>query len=262
LAFKHSVFWLYKLLIYSKLMKNYINAALFAVAIVISSIILGKAFIDRNKAENVISVTGLGKSDFTSDLIVWEGLFSNDNYDLKSAYAQLESDKQIVSSYLKSKGVAEKTIVFTAVTTTRNTKPNYSPDGKYLGEVFTGFNMSQRVELKSTDVERVEQISREITELLNKGISLYSEPPRYYYTKLADLKIKMISEATEDARIRAEQISEKSGSSLGDLQSATMGVFQITGQNSDEEYSWGGTFNTSAKEKTASITMKLTYEVN
>jgi hypothetical protein len=118
------------------------------------------------------------------------------------------------------------------------------------------------VELKSTEVEKVEQISREITELLNKGISLYSEPPRYYYTKLADLKIKMISEATEDARIRAEQISEKSGSSLGDLQSATMGVFQITGQNSDEEYSWGGTFNTSAKEKTASITMKLTYEVN
>lgn len=243
-------------------MRNYINAALFAVAIIISSIILGRAFMNRNKAQNVISVTGLGKTDFISDLIVWEGRFSNDNYDLKSAYAQLESDKNIIQNYLKNKGVPDSAIVFTAVSTLQNSKPNYSSDGKYIGELFSGYTMSQSVQLKSKDVERVEQISREITELLNKGISLYSEPPRYYYTKLADLKIAMVSEATEDARIRAEQIAEKSGSKLGDLQSATMGVFQITGQNSDEEYSWGGTFNTAAKDKTASITMKLTYEVD
>lgn len=243
-------------------MKNYINAALFAVAIIISSIILGKAFINRNKAQNVISVTGLGKTDFTSDLIVWEGRFSNNNFDLKSAYAQLESDKSIIQNYLKSNGVPDSAIVFTAVNTIQNSKPNYSGDGKYIGEVFSGYTMSQSVQLKSKDVEKVEQISREITELLNKGISLYSEPPRYYYTKLADLKIKMVSEATEDARVRAEQIAENSGSDLGDLQSAVMGVFQITGQNSDEEYSWGGTFNTSSKDKTASITMKLSYEVD
>ena len=28
-----------------------------------------------------------------------------------------------------------------------------------------------------------------------------------------------------------------------------------------ENYSWGGTFNTSSKDKTASITMKLVYKV-
>jgi hypothetical protein len=71
----------------------------------------------------------------------------------------------------------------------------------------------------------------------------------------------MISKATEDARIRAEKISEFSGGKLGKLESAKMGVFQITGQNSKEDYSWGGTFNTSSREKTASITMKLVYKV-
>jgi hypothetical protein len=40
-----------------------------------------------------------------------------------------------------------------------------------------------------------------------------------------------------------------------------MGIFQITGQNSNEDYSWGGVYNTTSKEKTASITMKLTYQV-
>ena len=72
----------------------------------------------------------------------------------------------------------------------------------------------------------------------------------------------MISKATEDARLRAEKIAEFSGGKLGELESAKMGVFQITGQNSNENYSWGGTFNTSSKEKTASITMKLVYAVD
>ena len=72
----------------------------------------------------------------------------------------------------------------------------------------------------------------------------------------------MISKATEDARLRAEKIADNSGGQLGELSSAKMGVFQILGQNSKESYSWGGTFNTSSKLKTASITMKLVYKVD
>ena len=52
-----------------------------------------------------------------------------------------------------------------------------------------------------------------------------------------------------------------SGAKIDKLQNAQMGIFQITGQNSNEEYSWGGTFNTSSKEKKASITIKLTYKI-
>ncbi|MEL6974922.1 MAG: SIMPL domain-containing protein, partial [Bacteroidota bacterium] len=39
------------------------------------------------------------------------------------------------------------------------------------------------------------------------------------------------------------------------------GVFQITGQNSGEDYSWGGAYNTASKNKTASITMRLEYNI-
>ena len=41
-----------------------------------------------------------------------------------------------------------------------------------------------------------------------------------------------------------------------------MGVFQITGQNSNEDYSYGGAFNTSSRTKTASITIKIDYGVD
>jgi hypothetical protein len=41
-----------------------------------------------------------------------------------------------------------------------------------------------------------------------------------------------------------------------------MGVFQIVGKNDHEDYSYGGSFNTTSKEKTASITLKVEYLAN
>jgi len=241
--------------------KQTIKALIFGVAIVLAAFLLGDAYLSRSRPEGTISVTGLGKTDFTSDLIVWEAVFNQQNQDLQTAYAELEKDKRSIVSYLTEKGISEQNMVFSAVSTREDRKSKYSDDGRYVGDEFVGYVLSQFVEIESEDVQLVEQISREITELLNQGVKLYSQPPRYYYTKLSDLKIEMISAATEDARLRAEKISENSGSELGDLVSAQMGIFQITGQNSTESYSWGGTFNTADKEKTASITMKLKYKI-
>ena len=114
--------------------------------------------------------------------------------------------------------------------------------------------------LKSVDL--VEQTSREVSKLIDTGIELNSYSPQYYYTKLAELKIKMIEQATQDAKNRAETIATNGGGVLGKLTYASMGVFQITAENSSDEYSWGGSFNTSSKRKTASITMRLNYEID
>ena len=243
-------------------MKNNLTAIIFGLAIVIAAAVLGNAFMNRNNKEQTISVTGLGNEDFTSDLIVWSARFNKVNSNLKQAYADLEKDKNIVKTYLVTKGIAEEKIVFSAVNSSENSDPLYGPNGNYIGSTFTGYTLTQTVEINSKDVEGIERVSREITELLNQGLQLYSESPRYYYTKIEDLKIEMISRATENARLRAEKIAENSGAKLGDLKEARMGIFQITGQNSGEDYSWGGAYNTSSKEKTTSITMKLTYGVN
>lgn len=240
-------------------MKN-LTAIIFAVAIVISAFLLGKSYVDRAKPLGNISVTDLGNADFTSDLIVWEGEFSRFNTDLSEAFAGLKNDREKVKTYLTNKGIGGKSIVFLSVNTYERKRSEYF-EGKYIGERFEGYELSQRVKIESSDVELVESVSREITELLNQGVQFRSYSPRYYYTKLADLKIEMISQATEDAKNRADQIAVFSGAKLGKLISARMGVFQITGQNSGEEFSWGGNFNTSDKNKTASITMRLEYDV-
>jgi hypothetical protein len=243
-------------------MKANLSSILFSIAIVIAAFVLGNSVINRNRPQGTVNVTGLGEQNFTSDLIVWEGNFSRESGDLKEAYASLERDKSAVTQYLKSKGIPEEQLVFNAVTTSPLYQQNYAANGTYAGQTFTGYQLSQTLVIESKEVEKVEKISREITELLNQGITFYSQPPRYYYTQLESLKLEMVAKATEDGRVRAERIAENSKAKLGDLITANMGIFQITGQNSGEDYSWGGTFNTSAKNKTASITMKLVFEVD
>ncbi|HET7116679.1 MAG TPA: SIMPL domain-containing protein, partial [Hanamia sp.] len=105
-------------------------------------------------------------------------------------------------------------------------------------------------------------ISREATELIEKGIEFNSQAPLFYYTKLTEIKMDLLAKASADGKQRAEIIAKNAGSSLGKLKNANLGVFQITGKNTDEDFSYGGTFNTSSKNKTGSITIRMEFAVN
>lgn len=241
-------------------MKSHINTILIVLAIIATALIGSDAFKSRNTNKNSISVTGLGSESFVSDLIVWSGSFAKRNYSLKQAYYELEKDKQVIQDYMIDEGLKSSNLIFSAVDINKEFKNIYDEKGNYKGQEFVGYRLTQEVEIESKQVEKVEGISRNISELINRGIEFDSKSPRYYYTGLAELKLKMISAATKDANNRAKNIAKNAESKVGKLKSAKMGVFQIVGQNSSESYSWGGSFNTSSKRKTASITMKLEYE--
>lgn len=241
--------------------KNLAAIAIAALGFIIGTALLGSAIKNRNKAENIISVTGLGSKKFTSDLISWNGTFSRNSFELKEAYDALANDRKIIENYLTSKGMPKNEIIFSAVDIQKQF--NYGTDASGRStQTFSGYQLTQTVSIDSKDVAKIENLSRNITEIINLGIEFTSSPPSYFYSKLADVKHQMIADATKDARQRAEKIAENAGSSLGKLKKATMGVTQITEPNSTEEYSYGGTFNTSSKDKEASITIKLEYQVD
>ena len=240
-------------------MKNYISVSIASIGIIIAAFLFGSTFKSRNKKDNIISAKGLGTIDFESDLIVWKGSFGKKDENLKDAYAQLEKDRQKIENYLMKKGISINEMVYSSIDIRKNYKSVYDKNTEQSSSVFTGYELTQNVTIESKKVDKVEELSRKITELITSGIELNSYAPSYYYTKLADLKIKMIASATKDAKNRAKTIALNAGSDLGKLQNANMGVFQITGRNSSDDYSWGGTYNTSSKLKTASITMRLEY---
>ena len=243
-------------------MKSFINTGLIALAVVIGCWLIGNAYNYKFRSDETISVTGLAEKDFTSDLIVWRGVFNRNGMELKSAYATLKEDEKLIRIYLNEKGIADSNIVFSSVNVTKNFQRKFDERGNETSADFSGYTLTGTVKVESKDIDRVEKLSREITELLEKGIELTSNAPEYYFTRLNELKIDLLAKASEDSKTRAETIANHSGGSLKGIKKATMGVFQITGKNANEDYSYGGAFNTSSKLKTASITLKVDYLVH
>lgn len=242
-------------------MRSYLGYIIIAITIIISVLIITAAARYKFRSGETISVTGLAEKNFVADQVVWRGNFFRNSYDLKSAYTQIKSDEAEIKRFLNAAGIPDSNIVFASVDMQRNYEGQYDPNGRYTGNVFRGYNLNGSVTVESGNLALVEKTSKEIAGLLEKGIELNSTPPSYYYSKLDELKIDLLSRASADAKQRAESIAKNSGSSLGSLRKATMGVFQITGKNSNENYSYGGVFNTSSKEKTASITLRVEYQV-
>lgn len=242
-------------------MRSFTGHIIIAVAIIIAVLITAATLKYKFRAGETISVTGLAEKDFVSDQIVWSGYFNRNGVDLKTAYDEIKRDEAEIKRYLNTAGIPDSNIVFSSVNMNRNYDQRYDESGRNIGSIFTGYQLSETVTVDSRNLEKVEQMSREITTLLQQGIELNSSQPSYYYSKLNELKIDLLAKAAEDAKQRAESIATNSGTDIGSLKKANMGVFQITGKNSNEDYSYGGVFNTTSKEKTASITLRVEYEV-
>ena len=241
-------------------MKNIKHLILISSTLIVIALILGTSFKNAFNHINSIKVTGSAKRDFVSDVIVWNGLFGTKKMDLESAYQKLDRDKEIIIKYLKNNNVPIEDVLFSSINIKEEYDNKTDRDGIRTKE-FSGYNLTQNFKIESSAVSEIENLSRDITSLIDKNIEVQSFQPYYFYSKLSDLKIDMISEATKNASIRAEKIAENSQSILGKLLNAKMGVFQITAKHSTEKYSWGGTHNKTSKNKTANVTMKLSYGV-
>ncbi len=209
-----------------------------------------------------LTATGSANCDFEADLIVWRGSFSREGSTTQEAYRSIKQDADMVQKYLLENGVSEDEMVFSSVTISERWESEYNENGDRIRDYIDGYNLYQNVSITSTDIDKIENISRDISGLIESGVQFASEEPEYYYTKLDELKLQLIEEATQNAKDRIDLMAQGTGATIGELLNANLGVFQITAQNSNTEYSYGGYFDTSSRNKTASITVKLNYAVN
>ncbi len=192
---------------------------------------------------------------------MWSGTLTAEAQNAAAGYAEIEASKAKVQQYLTAKGLPAEAVVFEFVNVDKQFSPVYNANGNWAGQRFSGYALRQRFTVESKEVEKVETISREISSLIAQGVSIEAYAPDYYYTKLDDVKMGLIETASADARTRAEKIADNAGARIGRVASARMGVFQITGANSNEEFSAGGSFNTSSRNKKARITMRIEYRI-
>ena len=117
----------------------------------------------------------------------------------------------------------------------------------------SSYQLTQPVEVTSSDVDRVADTGRSITDLIRDGVQLESGPPRFLYTHMADLKIAMLAEATKDATARAQQIAGNSNAQLGAIIDAKMGVMQINAIHANDVSGAGVNDETSLEKEISAV---------
>jgi len=237
---------------------TFLRGVALAVGLVIASVIGGWAFVKGKRGDQTITVTGSARKRIKSDLVIWRAAVSYQAPVLADAYRSLSESVPRVKSYLVGKGIPENQITISSISS--QTLHSKGANGEESADI-SGYSLRQELGVRSNDVDKIAQIARQATELINQGILIESQAPEYHYTKLGDLKIEMLAEAAKDAKTRAEQIAKSTGSSIGSVRSARMGVLQITPADSSE-VSDSGMNDTSSLDKDITAVVNIGFGVD
>ena len=224
------------------------------VCLIISALIASYTFYIVRQPEDTLAVTGSVREKVTSDTVKWTSNFSRTvpTEELKQGYDQMENDKRLVIEFFAENGFSEQDINISPVFM----EQLYLYDPNAPKENI----LKQNVIIQSGDVEKVTNMAKNTQKLIDAGVIFSTQTLEYYYSKLPELRIELIPDAINDAKLRAQKIAEGSGKKIGVIKSANLGVVQVLPVNSTEVSDWG-TYDTSTIEKEVMIPVTVIFEI-
>ena len=227
-------------------------------AIVLSlGLIIATKIVTSALPSDGISVTGSASKTVKSDNASLYLNLSTKQKNKRTAYYTIQKQIPTVIAYLKSQGFEDKDIEL-KTTNGYNTYKTL-PNGNSSNEV-AYYNLYQPIVVKSQDVDKIKKLSIDITTLMDKGIEIEANNPEYYYSKISDLKIELLRQATTDAKQRASAMLKATHNRTGKIQTVKMGVFQITAADSTD-VSDSGIYDTSSIEKKVTAVANVVFKI-
>jgi hypothetical protein len=228
-----------------------IPSSIIGISLILSVVVFGINWKATKKENQTITVTGSAKMEIKADLAILKGSLTGFASTHKSAFEKLNANKPILLEYLNSKGFDASKVIFE----TMNIYAQYNYENGAQTNL-AGYNASQTFRIESNDVEKIQALSLEISNLYSQGIEFQIFSPEYYYTKLAEIQ----AEAAKDAMNRAAKIAEATNSKLGTMRNARMGVLQITPINSNMVSDYGMN-DVSSIQKEITAVVNASFEI-
>jgi hypothetical protein len=227
-----------------------------SVAIIASVSIWAYVFYQTKSFVNVLTVTGSAKKQVTSDSVKWISVFTRraDAANLKYANDQMINDLKLTKDFFKKNGIDEKDLNISTVFMEQVYDYNQGANAPVK------YNLRQTVEVQSGDVQKITQLAKNTQELINAGVIFSTQSLEYYYSKLPELRVDLLSDAVKDAKARADKLAESSGRRVDILKSASSGVVQVLPLNSVAVADYGA-YDTSTIEKEVMITVKTSFSL-
>ena len=202
-------------------------ALLLACGLALSGWFVGTGFVESRLGVRSVTVKGLAEREIKADLAIWALRFVATGNELGTVRDKIASDEAAVRKFVEQGGLRDATVDVGGFEVTDALAQIYRS-----GPVESRFVMAQTLIVRSPDVDGIAALAQRVGELVSAGVVLTSDggaagSPVYLFTALNDAKPEMVADATRNARASAEQFAADSGSRLGDIRSASQGLFQI-----------------------------------
>lgn len=196
------------------------------VAIVLAAGIMASGMTKIVKQDRSVTVRGLAEREVDADLAVWPITFTVGSNSLQNIQSEIVKKSSIVAKFLESHGLTSEDYTIQAPKITDNTVNPYLDHEKMM----FNYLAQETILVRTAKVSVVKEAQSDSLKLTGEGVAIqqdYGSNVSYEFTGLNSIKPEMIAEATENARLAAEQFAHDSKSKVGKIKKATQGLFSI-----------------------------------
>lgn len=208
-----------------------ILGALLCLGLTLLGLFIAQGVSKARELGRTVTVKGLSEQEVAADIAIWPILFSEAENDLAKLYSAVESKTGIIVSFLKDQGFTDDEITISAPSIIDRQASRYD-SSQSVKFRYTG---KSTVSIYSAKVDLVRSTMNKLVDLGKQGIAIggdeYETKTQFLFTKLNEIKPKMIEEATKNAREVAERFAKDSDSKLGKIKRAQQGQFTVEGRD-------------------------------
>jgi hypothetical protein len=201
-----------------------IAAGVVAVGMIVGGYLLGDGLKRAKDADRSVTVRGLAEKNVTADLAVWTIAYSAQAPTLAAAQADIDGDTAAIRAFFRGAGFTDSDL-----------KPSGVSVNQFNNNGVDTVTIRQRLQLRTGDIKKAQAAVARQFDLVRSGVQLdEGSGIAFSFTKLNDIKPKMVADATMDARKSAEQFASDSGTGVGGIKSASQGYFSIEARDGEQ----------------------------
>jgi uncharacterized protein len=193
---------------------------------------VGQTLYNAKVALNTAEVKGLAERRVKADRVNWtvsHWVSGKSREEIPTLYQQAEKNQQAIIDLLKENGFNDQEI---QIGVFNYQSQEYRDENQKL--VDQTHTLAGAISIETGKVDQITQVRSKVNKLIAQGIDIDNGTPAFRFTKLNEIKPEMLSEATKNARIAANEFAKNAGVKVGGIRSATQGSFFI--RDAGEEY--------------------------
>lgn len=211
-----------------------------------------QTIVNGHKAVNLATVKGLAERVAPADTANWSinyaaALRTGARPATESLFRDAEAQREAILTVLRDAGFEAREITSTPLQYRSSENRDY--EGVYQD---TTYSVSGEIRLRTQRLDEVDAAYFAMSDLPRRGFPIELRPPEFLFTTLNEIKPDMLREATENARIAAEEFAKDAGVTVGGIQRAAQGGFSVRDRDSEHA-------ETESREKLVRVVTTITF---